>query len=215
MVYHLVKKDFLLAKKYWTVMLIAGLVLPIFIKSKVDFMPGGFLAFFLSTLFIQYLLFNTVSMIEYKSKGSALLCATPYTRRTIVIAKYFFLLAIFAGCYLLYSFASLLIPAKMEMLSLSEVGVSILVMAAVFGVMIPVQYRFGYEKSKYIFMFLIFLFPFVFPQMIRAMQFQQIGLQNLLPLPGVVQVLFLGLLALSISWISMECSARIYAKQNL
>ncbi|WP_232697619.1 ABC-2 transporter permease [Brevibacillus daliensis] len=213
--YHLVKKDFLLAKKYWFIMLIAAFVLPIFINIKVDFMPRGFLAFFLSTLFIQYLLFNSVSMIEYKYKGHALLCATPYTRRAMVRAKYLFILAIFVGCYISYCLLAIFIPTKIEMLSLSDVGVSILIVAVIFGIIIPVQYRFGYEKSKYIFMFIIFLFPFVFPMMIESMQAHQIGLQDLLPFSQIVQDFFLGILALLISWMSMGLSTRIYSKQNL
>ncbi|MEJ8545301.1 ABC-2 transporter permease [Brevibacillus borstelensis] len=216
MVFHLVKKDFLLAKKYWIVMLVAAFVLPIFIHTRVDFITGGFLGFFISTLFIQYLLFNTVSMIEYKCKGAALLCATPYTRRAMVRAKYVFILAIFAGCYMLYSLSALAIPALAESLSASEVGLAVLILAVFFGTMIPVQYRYGYEKSKHIFMFILFLFPFVFPVMLKSMmQANRFELHDVIPLPQTVQGLFFGVLALLILGISMELSVRIYAKQSL
>ncbi|MGD8188906.1 ABC-2 transporter permease [Brevibacillus ginsengisoli] len=215
MVYHLVKKDFLLAKRYWFIMLVFAFVLPVFISSRVDFMTGGFFAFFLSTLFIQYLMFNTVSMIEYKFKGSALLCATPYTRRAMVRSKYAFLLAIFVGCYIFYTLTSLFISTKLAMLSLSDVGMSLLILAVIFGTIIPVQYRFGYEKSKYIFMCMIFLFPFVAPRIMISMRTHQIGHQDLIQLPQIAQGLFLGLLSLLILGMSIGLSTRIYANQNL
>lgn len=75
MLFHLVKKDFLLAKKHLAFMLGVAFVLPVFISSKLP-VSGSFLAFFISWLYFVYLLFNTVSMIEYKYKGAALLCAT-------------------------------------------------------------------------------------------------------------------------------------------
>ena len=83
MLLHLVKKDFLLSKKYWIVLLVAAILLPVFIQTKL--VSGGeFLSFSLSTLYIVFLLFSTVSMMEDKYKGAALLCTTPYTRNALV-----------------------------------------------------------------------------------------------------------------------------------
>lgn len=46
MLLHLVKKDFLLAKKHLAFMLAAAFVLPVFISSKLP-VAGSFLAFFI------------------------------------------------------------------------------------------------------------------------------------------------------------------------
>ncbi|MCM3339213.1 ABC-2 transporter permease [Paenibacillus sp. MER TA 81-3] len=215
MLLHLVKKDFLLSKRYMKVMLIASFGIPIFMTFKVDFISGGFFPFFLSTLYIQYLLFNSVSMLEYKYKGSALLCATPYTRKALVKSKYLFILAIFVCCYIVYTITALLIAGKIEMLSISESGLSLLILSIIFGAIIPVQYYFGYEKSKYIFMFFIFITPFVFPFIIKVVQANNISFQMMLPFPKIVQELFPFLLALVIGLISMTVSIRIYSKKNL
>ncbi|MBN3526479.1 ABC-2 transporter permease [Paenibacillus apiarius] len=215
MLFHLVKKDFLLSKRYLKVMLIASFAIPIFMTFKVDFISGGFFPFFLSTLYIQYLLFNSVSMFEYKYKGAALLCATPYTRKALVKSKYLFLLTIFVCCYIVYTITALLISGKIEMLSISEFGFSLFILSIIFGAIIPIQYYFGYEKSKYIFMFFIFITPFVSPFIIKVMQTNNINFQTTLPFPKIVQDLFPCLLALAIGLLSMTISIRIYSKENL
>ncbi|MCP1312665.1 ABC-2 transporter permease [Paenibacillus tyrfis] len=215
MLFHLVKKDFLLAKKYWIIMLLAAMVLPVFMHTKLDFIAGEFLPFFLSTLYIVFLLYSTVSMMEYKYKGSSLLCATPYTRKTIVMSKYFFVVAIFIGCCSLYTIAALISPVKVGLLDLSEVGRTFLLLSIIFGVMIPVQYRFGYEKSRYIFFFLIFLTPFVLPNIMKLLQQNGAVFPASLPFSlFVLDVLFV-LLAFVIGGISMVLSIRIFSNKNL
>ncbi|CAH0121916.1 MULTISPECIES: ABC-2 transporter permease [unclassified Paenibacillus] len=215
MLFHLVKKDFLLTKKYWIVMLIAAVVLPLFLHSRIDFIAGGFLPFFLSTLYIVYLLFSTVLMMEYKYRGSALLCATPYTRKYIVRAKYLFVLTVFTGCYVLYTLTALIPPLGIDLLDLSAFGWAFFINAVIFGVLIPVQYRFDYEKLKYIFFFLIFLMPFVLPAVMKVLQHEGTGFRFSLPFTPFVQDLFLIVLGLVIGGISMRVSVRIYSKKNL
>ncbi|XID93924.1 ABC-2 transporter permease [Paenibacillaceae bacterium WGS1546] len=213
MLYHLVKKDLLLAKKYWMILLIAAIVLPAFIHTKL--MAGGeFPSFFLSTLFIVYLLFNSVSMAEDKFRGAAYLCATPYTRKKLVIAKYMMIALLFLGCYLLYTLMALFGPIEMRLLNLYEFGLAILILDLAFGVIIPVQYRFGYEKSRYIFFFMIFITPFVMPNVIKGLQNSSIDL-TVIPISQPVQGLLFVLLAFAIGAISLSLSIRIYASHDL
>lgn len=215
MLYHLVKKDFLLAKKHLLIMLIIAVVMPVFIVFRVDFIRGGFFPFFLSTLYVQYLLFNSVSMLEYKYKGSAILCATPYTRKALVKSKYLFMITIFVCCYMIYTITALLTAGRVETLSIAEFGLSFFILSIIFGTLIPVQYHFGYEKSKYAFMIFVFITPFVFPAIIKSFQTNNIGFQESLPVPQMVQNWFPCLLALVIGFISMNVSVHIYSKKNL
>lgn len=215
MLLHLVKKDFLLAKKYWIVMIAIAVAMPVFLHIKAGFIAGQFFGFFLSTLYIVFLLFNTVSMMEYKYKGSALLCAAPYTREAIVKAKYAFALAIFVGCYILYTLIALLVPFDMELLRFSEIGGAFFILSVIFGAVIPIQYRFGYEKSRLIFMCLIFFTPFVLPSVMKMLQQDGLGFHLALPFPQTVQDVLLVGAALFIGWISMGISVRIYSEQSL
>lgn len=216
MLLHLVKKDFLLAKKYWVVMLIAAIALPVFIHTKITFFSeAGFLPFFLSSLYIIFLLFSTVSMMEDKYRGAAHLCATPYTRNAVVRSKYLFIIAIFLGCYLLYTLTALFSPIKISMLGISDIGRAFLIITVVFGVIIPVQYRFGYEKSRYIFFFLIFLTPFILPNIMKLLQNNEAEVGDLLSFPQSIMGLLLVLIALVIGLISLKISIRIYSKKCL
>jgi len=216
MLFALVRKDTLLVKKYMLIMLFAAIILPVFIKLKTDFLvSGGAFAFFMSTLFIQYILFNSVSTVEYKYKGSILLSATPYGRKAQVQSKYLFLMLLFISCYLLYTLTALLFPRQMELLSLADLGSSLLILALVFSILIPVQYKFGFEKAKYIFFFGIFMTPFVTPILLNYIQERDISLQLHLPLPTLANAAVPVVLALAISIISMKVATRIYEKQNL
>ncbi|MBG9791829.1 hypothetical protein ABD76_04665 [Paenibacillus dendritiformis] len=214
MLLHLVKKDFLLAKKHLAFMLAVAFVLPVFISSKLP-VAGSFLAFFISWLYFVYLLFNTVSMMEYKYKGAALLCATPYTRQALVKAKYLFIGILFAACFLIYTIAALILPSNLELLSAASFAGSFLLFSLIFGILLPFQYHFGYEKSKYVFMIFVFLTPFVSPVIVRAAHDSRFSLGLNLPLPPAVQAWLPALLGLLIGWMSMRLSLAIYSRQNL
>lgn len=216
MLLNLVKKDFLLVKKYLILMFVAAIVLPVLISTKTDtLIDGGILAFFISTLFIQFRLFISVSMLEYKYKGCSLLCATPYRRNALVISKYLFLLIMFIGCYILYTMTSLVIPKQLDLLSFSDLGFSFLILTLIFSIMIPVQYRFGFDKAKYIFFFGVFITPFIVPVIIDYIQANDLNVQFTLPAPQIILDLVPIVLALVIGSISMIASMRIFGKKDL
>ncbi|MGI2296501.1 ABC-2 transporter permease [Paenibacillus sp. GXUN7292] len=207
------KKDLFLAKKYWIVLFIAALVLPVFIQTKL--LAGSeFLSFFLSTLFIVYLLFNSVSMAEDKFRGAAYLCATPYTRNKLVISKYILIVVLFGGCFILYTLTALLAPIEMRFLSLYDIGLVMLILHIAFGIIIPVQYRFGYEKSKYIFFFMIFLTPFIMPNVVKVLQDNSINF-DVIAISQPIQGLFFVLLAFAAGAVSLFVSIKIYASRDL
>lgn len=211
MLLNLIKKDLILAKKYLFFMFIFAIGAPIFIEVKTNFMSEGFLGFFITVLFIQYMLFNTVSMLEYKSNGAVLLCTTPYTRNALVKAKYLLILIIFVFSYILYTVTSFLAPIDIPMLSISAVGISLLIITIFFGIYIPIQYQLGFEKTKYIAAALIFISPFIFTNIVKLVQQNNIGLQIRLPFEN----LFPYFIALVIGSASMIVSTHIYSRKDL
>lgn len=212
MLVHLVKKDFMLAKKYWLIMLIAAIAVPFFLHTRTGPAAGGPLSFFLSTLYIAFLLFNAVSMMDYKYRGAALLCTTPYTRSAIVQARYLFVLAVFLGCYVLYTLTILLSPVQADTLGISDMVRAFFAITLIFAVMIPIQYRFGYEKSRLIFFLLVFLLPFGLSTLRESVQVPDMLAAVPLPLPPFALDLLLVLLALLIAGLSMRISVRIFSK---
>lgn len=215
MLISLVRKDLLIAKKYLLLMFIFAIVGPIFISSELKFLNGSFISFLITVLFLEYIIFNSVSMAEDKYKGSALLCTTPYTRDAIVRAKYLFVLVIFIMSLITYTITASVTPLGLDRLNITNVGISLLTLSFFFGVLIPVQFKFGYEKTKFIFFFIVFLTPFLFSALVQWLQSHNLSMKINLPLPHIIQVCFLYLISLLITFISMLLSKRIYAKKNL
>lgn len=215
MLFNLVKKDLILTKKYLLFMLIFAIGAPIFIHRTTSILnDGGFLSFFLTAFMTQYILYSQVSMSEAKYKGAALLCATPYTRNALVKAKYLFLLVIFVCCYIIYTTTAVLAPIDMKMLNIAILGISLLITTIFFGIMLPVQYHFGYEKTIFIFQFLFMIPFFLFPTVAKFWISSNISFQTP-SFPPIIQALFPSFLALAIGFVSMLVSIHIYSKKNL
>lgn len=216
MLFHLVKKDLILAKKYLLVMLIFAVVAPIFFYSKLRFSNGSFASFLITVLFMEYILFNMVSMQEDKYGGAALLCTTPYTRNGVIKAKYLYVLVIFIGCFLLYNLATAIGSSiGLARLNTYSVGIALLIISVFFGILIPIQTKFGYEKTKYIFFILIFLTPFILPAIIEWYQSTNFNINFSLSLPQTVKVWMPFVISILIGLISMFISIRIFSKKNL
>lgn len=80
MLLSLVKKDFILVKKYVLFMAVVCFLLPVFLLSRLPEFAGP-LTFFISVVYSIFLLLQYVFLKEYQSpKASLLLCASPYPR---------------------------------------------------------------------------------------------------------------------------------------
>lgn len=215
MLFHLVKKDLLLVKNYLLVMLLFAFGGPLFIISKIDMASGGFIPFFTTVIFIEYLIFASVSTQEDKYKGSAFLCATPYRRNNLVKAKYLLVLTLFLCSYLIYTITSFAVSGRLEAVTFLSFGVSFLLIAVFFGVLIPVQYKYGYEKTKYISIGIIFFLPFTVPTLIKWYQDNYSNLHFDASYPPFLLHAFPCLLALLAGFISMRISVHIFSSKDL
>lgn len=216
MLFYLVKKDFILAKKYLLFMLIFAVVGPIFIYSRLGFSNGSFISFLITSLFVEYILFNMVSMQEDKYRGSALLCTTPHTRNGVIKAKYLFVLVIFIGCFLLFNLAAAIGSSTgLTRLNIYSIGIALLIISVFFGILIPIQTKFGYEKTKYIFFIIIFLTPFILPAIIEWYQSINFNINFNIPILQVVNGWIPFVISILMGLISMIISIRIFSKKNL
>lgn len=216
MLLHLVKKDLILAKKYLLFMVVFAVLGPIFIFSRLGFANGSSVSFLTTVLFAEYILFNMISMQEDKYRGSALLCTTPHTRNGVIKAKYLFILVVFIACFLLYNLATAIgASTGLTRLSIMNVGISLLIISAFFGILIPVQTKFGYEKTRYIFFIVIFLTPFLLPIIIEWYQSNNFNINLNLPIPQAAKDWIPFVIAILIGFISMVVSIQIFSKKNL
>lgn len=215
MLLSLVKKDFIMAKKELLIIFAFAVGVPIFITMQLGPDIGKTFGFFITALFMLYILFNSVSMTEFKYKGSSLLCATPYTRSTMVKAKYMFMLINFLFVYIIYLITAYTTNIGLTALNVYDFGMSFLIITVFFGIVIPFQYKFGFQKTKYISYFIVFMTPFVVPSVIKWMRANNISLNLSLPFPAVIGRFIPCLLAILTGYISMLISADIYSKKNL
>ncbi|MGC9299198.1 ABC-2 transporter permease [Bacillus cereus] len=215
MLINLVVKDIMLVKKYFSILLVFAAIAPIYLSTQLQLNDGGLIGFLLTVVFIEHILFGTISKFEDQYKGAALLCAIPYTRSACVKAKYLFLLVVFLCTSIIRMITSIIMPSGIENLSINALGITFLVVSILFGILLPFQFKFGFDKTRMISFIFVFLIPFVAPTLIKEIQLSHLNFPLPLPFPSIIMVWMPCLISIVISIISMIVSLKIYAKKDL
>lgn len=106
----LLKKDFLIVKKYVLFMLLFIIIVPPIMRWRTPEFTGVF-GFILSVFYAIFLLLQYVSLKEYQCpKAATLLCATPFSRKAMVYSKYGFCIIIYTICCIVFEIETLLMP---------------------------------------------------------------------------------------------------------
>ncbi|MCU5132322.1 ABC transporter permease [Bacillus thuringiensis] len=215
MLINLVVKDIMLVKKYFSILLVFAAIAPIYLSTQLKLNDGGLIGFLLTVVFMEHILFGTTSKFEDQYKGATLLCATPYTRSAFVKAKYLFLLVVFLCASIIRMITSIIIPSGIENLSINALGITFLVVSILFGILLPFQFKFGFDKTRMISFIFVFLTPFVAPTLIKEIQLSHLNFTLPLPFPSIIMAWMPCLISIVISIISMIISLKIYAKKDL
>ena len=161
MLFSLVKKDFLIVKKYAGIMLIASFLIPPVMLWRTP-EAGGAMGFTLAVIFSIFMLTQYVSLKEYQyPKATTLLCALPYPRKMIVLSKYCFCLIVYAVCCLVFGIDTLIFP-QLGMFDIRMAAVILLIITIVLSFYFPALYKLGYEKTKFVFVIIIMASPVLF-----------------------------------------------------
>ena len=214
MLIHLVRKDFLIVKKYVLLMLAVCVFIPPFMMWRIDDATYvGSMSFILAAIFSVFMLLQYVSLKENQyAKASTLLCATPYPRKLLVLSKYFFGLLIYGACCLIFWAETLLFPV-LGGFHIELSAVMFLVVALFLGIYLPVQYKLGYETTKFAFFIIIMASPFIVPQLLKMQ-----GGANWYPLialsPSILSAgaILIGVIVLAVS---AGISVKVYCKADL
>lgn len=215
MLINLVVKDIMLVKKYFSILLVFAAIAPIYLSTQLKLNDGGLIGFLLTVVFMEHILFGTISKFEDQYKGATLLCATPYTRSAFVKAKYLFLLVVFLCASIIRMITSIIIPSGIENLSINALGITFLVVSILFGILLPFQFKFGFDKTRMISFIVVFLTPFVAPTLIKEIQLSHLNFTLPLPFTSIIMAWTPCLISIIISIISMIISLKIYAKKDL
>lgn len=166
MIFSLIKKDILIVKKYVLIMFAAAVLIPPFMLWRAPEYTGV-LGFMLSVIFCVLMLLQYVSLKEYQfPKAATLLCATPFSRKMMVLSKYVFCIAVYIACCVIYAIETLLIP-DLGTVNVTMFFLMLFVTSLFIGVYLPLQYKIGYEKTKFAFVVVIMASPFILPQLMK------------------------------------------------
>ena len=210
MLLQLVKKEFLIVKKYVLLMAAVCILFPIFLLWRMPEFAGIF-GFVLVTVFSILMLLQYVSLKETQyPKASTLLCALPFSRKHIVLSRYIFCIVIYFACCLIFGIEALLFPT-LQNVSYRIPIVLFLLVSLCLSIYLPIQYKVGYEKTKLFFTVLIMATPVGFAQLMKKginLKF----LSNIHPTLLLFGSLIISTMLLVISSI---LSIKIYSKTEL
>ena len=194
----LIKKDFMLLKKYVLFIIVIVFALPVAhaAKSNEVNIVQSTLAFAFEVIYSEYLICRYLAMKEYQyPKAASFLCILPYTRNMQVASKYLMYFIVFIFCCAAYWIDTLFIPNLIK-LSSDLVILVLFVVSTLYSIYMPVQYKFGYDKSKLIFMFLLIAFPLFIANANTTMIMEIISKITF----SVMLILALAALFLSVIW---------------
>lgn len=214
MLLHLIKKDILIAKKYVFITMLIIIAIPLSVMLVVPSVSS--LAPFLYMVVLgEAMLLQTISQEEAKNpKTTALLCAAPYQRKNFVQAKYALFFLIFAFCWLIHTFVTFFIN-KSNILDLTTILTVMLVGAIICGFYIPIEFKYGVVKAKFVFMIVIFMFslgPSLLGNFFGSIKLDFSVLETISP---AIKNSLLILANLMVLGISMLLSTRIFLKKDL
>lgn len=219
MIIHLLKKDFLLIKKSLAIFLILPVLAPLFIKIQVGNELGfivDFLAFFMTSSLTFVMIHGSISLAESKDgNGFAFLCATPFTRKLLVYDKYLFYLPIFLYCAAVYMIETLLFPSVFNPANIGAVCLVFFILSVVLSVIIPLEYKFGYQKAKNLVMLFMMLSMYVVPASMGYIIKRNIAFGFPSDMPLAAQSLIPIIPALIILACSISISQRIFSAKDL
>lgn len=212
MLFSLIKKDFLIVKKYVGIMLIASFLIPPFMVWRTPEAAGA-MGFTLTVIFSIFMLTQYVSLKEHQyPKATTLLCATPYPRRLIVLSKYCFCLIIYVACCLIFEIDTLIFP-KLGAFNVKMAVITLLAIVIFLSVYFPALYKLGYEKTKFIFVIIIMASPILFAFLFKSDNTMKFDFLDTI---STTQISILGIIvSILVFSISAALSIKFFEKRDL
>ena len=129
----------------------------------------------------------------------------------IVLSKYIFCIAIYVACCIIYAIETLVVPG-LGTIDVTLFLLMLLVTSVFIGIYLPVQYKLGYEKTKFVFAVVVMASPFILPQLMKMENVNSKFLSMLSPLIVYTSVFLFSLIFLIVSVI---LSMKFYSETDL
>lgn len=214
MLLHLIKKDILIAKKYVFITMLMIVAIPLFVMLVAPSV-SSIVPFLYMVVLGEVMLLQAIAQEEAKHpKTTALLCSAPYQRKNFVQAKYALFLLIFVFCWLIHTFIMFFIN-KSNILDLTTILAVMLVGAIIFGFYIPIEFKYGVVKAKFVFMLVILMFSLGPSLLVNLFENIKLDFSILETISIAVKNILLILANLMVLGISMLLSTRIFSAKEL
>lgn len=192
-------------------MLAAAVLIPPFMLWRVP-EYAGILGFMLSVIFCVLILLQYISLKEYQfPKAASLLCAATFSRKMMVLSLYIFCIAVYVVCCTIYTIEALIIPS-LDTMNAAMFFLMFLVTSVLISIYLPIQYKLGYEKTKFAFTVVIIASPFLLPQLMKMENFNLNFLSEFSPILICGSVLLLSCMILAVS---AALSIKFYNRTDL
>lgn len=193
------------------IMLAAAVLIPPFMLWRVP-EYAGILGFMLSVIFCVLILLQYISLKEYQfPKAASLLCAATFSRKMMVLSQYIFCITVYIVCCAIYTIEALLIPG-LDTMNAAMFFLMFLVTSVLISIYLPIQYKLGYEKTKFAFTVVIIASPFLLPQLMKMENFNLNFLSEFSPILICGSVLLLSCMILAVS---AALSIKFYNRTDL
>lgn len=193
------------------IMLAAAVLIPPFMLWRVP-EYAGILGFMLSVIFCVLILLQYISLKEYQfPKAASLLCAATFSRKMMVLSLYIFCIAVYVVCCTIYTIEALIIPG-LDTMNAAMFFLMFLVTSVLISIYLPIQYKLGYEKTKFAFTVVIIASPFLLPQLMKMENFNLNFLSEFSPILICGSVLLLSCMILAVS---AALSIKFYNRTDL
>ena len=200
MLFSLVKKDFLIVKKYVGIMLIVSFLIPPIMLWRTPEAAGA-MGFTLTIIFSIFMLTQYVSLKEHQ-----------YPKAATLLSKYLFCLVIYAVCCLIFGIDTLLFP-KLGTFDIRMAVIIFFTVTVFLSVYFPALYKLGYEKTKFFFVLVIMASPILFAALFKPENKMKFDFLN--TVSTTMLIIFGIVISLIIFSISAILSIKFFEKSDL
>lgn len=195
----LLKKDFLLIKKNLYAMCAILAIVPFLIMKSTDLESVETIGLIYVGTFIVIVMSQYLAVRDFQfPKAETMLCALPYSRKQLVMARYCLCIVV---SFLLACFFALenYLISGIHLIRLESVLLLIFIIFTFVAIYFPIQYYYGYEKTRFIFLVSILLLTFGSSQYnIKGLSFHFSGKQLMFWMLGLSCILLIISICLSI-----------------
>ena len=209
MLWYLLKKDILIIKKHVLIMLAAAVLIPPFMLWRVP-EYAGILGFMLSVIFCVLILLQYISLKNINFKGSLSAMRSNFHENDGIVPVHFLYCRLCGLLHHLY-IEALIIPG-LDTMNAAMFFLMFLVTSVLISIYLPIQYKLGYEKTKFAFTVVIIASPFLLPQLMKMENFNLNFLSEFSPILICGSVLLLSCMILAVS---AALSIKFYNRTDL